>query len=1046
MSLARFSVRQPVLMNLLTLFLLIAGYLAVIRIPREVFPEIPQGRITVTGVYLGVSPAEMESLVGIKIERELKDIRGIDEVKVVSSEGLVMITVTTEEGMPEDEVSRVGLDIQAAIGRIPDLPADMVKPVVKVAKMEIPVMWLELQSELPEMTTRTIAKTVQDDLERIQGVSSAEPWGVRNLELRVEISPEKLRSYNLNVARVMDAIAARSSDIPGGTVKLDRGEYLIRVLGKAADANAVREVVIKTTALGTVRVKDVARVQELLEEATTIGRVGGSRSIYIPVNRKNDVDSIRMSEKLYKYVKAWNQEAPDGIRLTVLFDSSTFIKKRQKTMISNGITGFFLVLILLFIFLSFKAAVLTAIGIPVAFMGTFIVMRLMGITMNMMSMFGLIIALGMVVDDAIVVIENIYRYLMQGMSPKEAAIKGSDEVFWSVIGAVATTVVAFSTLAFLPGNMGKILAVVPIVVAVTLSMSLLEALLVLPSHVSEFMRTPRRVHSDGPGEGTAEARWFLALREGFAWVLRQVTRFWYVSLILFFLGFIGILMITGRGLEFNLFPAKVIRRASINFEAAVGTKLEHTEKVVRELEDEIKKATSDEVESFWCMVGTTFRGQSANVGSHTAQCQINFAHDGRTSPRTPELMLNQWRQKLLNLPDVELFNVTVARDGPPAGNPIEIQVRGTDQARIAELARELREFASGLPGVTDVTDDLISGKRELIVRVNPEQAALYGLNPALVGLMVRRSFAGGIASKIQRDDDDINVVVRFPEDRRESINELLSMELTSPLTGRPIPFSAVAVIEKGVGPGRLQRANFKRAVTVSGDIDQRVTTSLKVNAELRRLTGRLAAENPGYEFVYEGESKTSDELMSFLKIAALLSLLGIYIILATIFQSFLQPVIVLMAVPFGAAGVVVGLWFHQLPLSMTALLGVVALLGIVVNDAIVLVDFINSARKDGLPLQEAVVQGGKLRLRPVILTTVTTIAGLLPMGLGVFGAEEFLQPMALAIVWGLLFSTILTLLLVPSIYMLIDAIRRTFWRGFHAIFPKNETEDKEVGV
>lgn len=896
------------------------------------------------------------------------------------------------------------------------------------------------------MTTRTIAKTVQDDLERMQGVSSAEPWGVRNLELRVEVSPEKLRAYNLNLSRVMDVIGASSSDIPGGTVKLDRGEYLIRVLGKAADARAVREVVIKTTPLGTVRVKDVARVQEVLEEATTIGRVGGSRSIYIPVNRKNDHDSIRMSDKLYEYVKSWNQEAPDGIQLTVLFDSSTFIKKRQSTMVCNGVTGFFLVLILLFIFLSFKAALLTAIGIPVAFMGTFVVMQLMGITMNMMSMFGLIIALGMVVDDAIVVIENIYRYLMQGMSPREAAIKGADEVFWSVIGAVATTVVAFSTLAFLPGNMGKILSVVPIVVAVTLSMSLLEALLVLPSHVAEFMRTPKKIRTEGSGEGTAEAGWFISLREGFGWVLRQVTRFWYVSLILFFLGFNAILMLTGRGLEFNPFPAKTIRRASINFETAVGTKLEHTEKVVRELEDEIKKATSDEVESFWCMVGTTFRGQSANVGSHTASCQINFAHDGRTSPRNPELMLNLWRQKLLNLPDVELFNVTVARDGPPAGNPIEVQVRGSDQARIAELAREVREFAGKLPGVTDVTDDLISGKRELIVRVNPEQAALYGLNPALVGLMVRRSFAGGIASKIQRDDDDINVVVRFPEDRRESINELLSMELTSPLTGRPIPFSAVATIEKGIGPGRLQRANFQRAVTVSGDIDQRVTTSVKVNAELHKLTRRLAAENPGYEFVYEGESKTSDELMAFVWMALGLSLLGIYIILATIFQSFLQPFIVLMAVPFGAVGVVVGLWFHGLPISMTALLGVVALLGIVVNDAIVLVDFINNARKEGMPLREAVVQGGKLRLRPVILTTVTTIAGLLPMGLGIFGAEEFLQPMALAIVWGLLFSTILTLLLVPSIYMLIDAIRRTFWRGFRVILPKNENQEKEVGA
>lgn len=723
-------------------------------------------------------------------------------------------------------------------------------------------------------------------------------------------------------------------------------------------------------------------------------------------------------------MKKWNASAPQGMSLVVLFDTSKFIKKRQATMYSNGVMGFFLVIALLFVFLSFKAAILTAIGIPVAFFGTFVLMQMMGITMNMMSMFGLIMALGMIVDDAIVVVENVYRYLMKGMPPREAAIQGTNEVFWSVIGAVSTTVVAFATLAFLPGNMGKVLSNVPVVVAIALVMSLLEALFVLPSHIAEWMRAPKNVKLDENGEGTAEAAWFLALREGFASLVRFVTRYWYVSLIVFVVGFMGILMTSARGLEFNPFPAKTIRRASINLETAVGTRIEKTEEIVKQLEDEIRKATADEVESFWCMVGNTFRGQTSNMGTHTAQCQINFAHDGLTSPRTPEAILSAWRKKLLNMPDVEIFNVAVTRDGPPAGNPIEVQVRGPDPEEIARLARQVRDYAETIPGVTDVVDDMLTGKRELVVRVDSERAAMYGLNPALVGLTVRRSFAGGIASRLQRDDDSINVVVKFPEDRRQSIDELLSLEIPSPVTGKLIPFGAVAKIEKGIGPGRLQRVNYKRTVTVSGDIDQRITTSVKVNAQLRMFTEKLHRENPEYEFVFEGESKTSDELMDFVKMAAILSLLGIYIILATIFQSFLQPLIVLMAVPFGAVGVIVGLRFHNLPISLMALMGVVALLGIVVNDAIVLVDFVNNARKEGLSLRDAVVQGAKLRLRPVILTTVTTIAGLLPMGLGMFGSEEFLQPMALSIVWGLAFSTILTLLLVPCIYMLIDALRR----------------------
>lgn len=1024
MSIPRFSVRQPVLMNLLTIFLIIAGYMAVSRMPREVFPEFAQGQVNVTAYYPGVSPSEMESLVGVKIEREIKDIRGVKEVRVSSGEGVVNVTVLTEEGLPETEISRVGLDVQAAIGRISDFPADMEKPVVKVAAVEIPVMWLGLQSELPEMATRQIAKNVQDELERIPGVSSANPMGLRNIELRVEVSPEKLRAYGLTAARVMDAISARQADIPGGTIKLDRNEYIIRVLGKAIDAASVRDVVVKSTPQGSVRVRDVATVEEKLEDPVVIGRVGGARSIYIPVMRKDGVDSIRLSDKVKKYIAKWNVNAPQGMALVVLFDTSKFIKKRQSTMYSNGVMGFFLVMALLFVFLSFKAAVLTAIGIPVAFFGTFVLMQMMGITMNMMSMFGLIMALGMIVDDAIVVVENVYRYLMKGMPPHDAAIRGTEEVFWSVIGAVATTVVAFATLAFLPGNMGKVLSNVPIVVALALTMSLLEALFVLPSHIAEWMRTPKKIQTDMTGEGTAEAKWFLALREGFASVIRFITRYWYISLFVFIIGFIVILMSAARGLEFNPFPAKTIRRASINLETAVGTRIETTEAVVKELENEIKKATNDEVESFWCMVGTTFRGQTANIGSHTAQCQINFAHDGYTSPRKPEKILSAWRKKLLSMPDVEIFNVTVTRDGPPAGNPIEIQVRGPDPEEIARLARQVRDYAETLPGVTDVVDDLLTGKKELIVRVDSERAAIYGLNPTFVGMTVRRSFAGGIASRIQRDDDNINVVVRFPEDRRQSIDELLNLEIPSPTTGKLIPFSAVAKIEKGVGPGRLQRVNYKRTVTVSGDIDQRVTSSVKVNSQLRMFTENLRRNHPNYEFVFEGESKTSDELLDFVKIAAILSLLGIYIILATIFQSFLQPLIVLMAVPFGAVGVIVGLRFHHLPISLMAMMGVVALLGIVVNDAIVLVDFVNNARKEGLSLRDAVVQGAKLRLRPVILTTVTTVAGLLPMGLGIFGSEEFLQPMALSIVWGISFSTVLTLLLVPCIYMLIDALRR----------------------
>ncbi len=1013
---AKFSVGQPVLMNLLVLFIVLAGWAAVKQIPREFFPEVPQGKITVTAVYPGVSPQEMESLIAVKIEREIKDINGIQDITTTSMEGIVNILIETEDGLPESEVSRIALDVQAAVGRTQDLPADMDNPVVKAMKMEIPVLWFGIKSSLPEMETRVIAKELQDQLEELKNVSSAELYGLRDLEISVKVDPDRAGIHHLTLARVMAAIKAHKSDIPGGSIKLEKGEYLIRIMGKVDTAEEVRNLIVASTATGLVRIRDIAEVTLGLEEPVIIGRVGGERSIYMAVMKKMEGDAIKISDKLKEFMKEWHRTAPEGVKLQVLFDSAKLIKRRQETMLSNGISGLILVLALLFVFLSFKAALLTALGIPVAFLGTFIIMWKMGISLSMMSMFGLIVALGMIVDDAIVVVENVYRYLMQGMKPHEAAIAGAQEVTWPIIGSVTTTVVAFSTLTIMPGNMGTI----------ALSLSLIEALFVLPSHCAEWLKTPKKKHRHADGSETAEARWFVVFQSGFAWILRKVAWVWPLSLIVF-VGLFGYSVWFAKSeLEFNPFPAKTIRRIEINMETPVGSKLEHTEKVTKILEAAIQKAKDTEVESFWCTVGSMNKGTSSITGTHYVSCRINFAFDGYTYPRKPIQMIGEWRKVLSNMAELEGYTLSIGRAGPPSGNPIEVQVRGPDQDRCAELASQIKEFSAALPGVTDVNDDVSSGKRELRVHIDEERAALHGIDPLIAGGLVRTAFAGGIASKLQKGDDDIDVVVKYPDDRRRSIDEIRNMELISPLTGQRIPFRSIGTITEGRGPGRLIRVNQKRTVTVVGDIDGFVTNSARVNAEIKKYTKQLERDNPGYRFVYGGESKRTDELMGSMLMALMFAVAGIYIILATIFQSFVQPLIVLMAIPFGTIGVVAGLWFHDIPISMMALMGFVSLIGVVVNDSLVMVDFINSEMARGLPVHKAVIEGGRLRLRPVILTTVTTIFGLLPMGLGIFGSEEFLQPMALTMAWGLGFATLMTLFLVPCIYLLTEKIKGVF--------------------
>lgn len=1042
-GLAKFSVSQPVLMNLLTIFLIIVGIVTARKLPREMFPEIPQGKVSIIAIYPGVSPVEMENLVTKKIEREIKDIRGIEDIKAVSSEGMVNIVVEAEEGLSQDEVSRIGLDIQAAIGRIPDLPADMDKPIVSVARFEIPVVWIGIQSELPDIETRALARELKDEIEKKKNISSVILYGVQEPELEIVVNPEKLKSHGMTIANVVAALKTRQQDIPGGTMKLAKGEYLIRVLGKVDKVHEFRKVVVKSSPYGVIRLEQIAEVRESLKEATIIGRVNGARSIYLGIMKKSVGDSITIADGMKKFISDYNKTAPTGVKLTVLFDSSKFIKRRLNTLYSNGITGLILVVGLLFVFLNFRAAMLTALGIPVAFLGTFGIMWVMGISLSMMSMFGLIVALGMIVDDAIVVVENVYRYLMKGMDRKEAAIKGTMEVFWPVIGSVTTTILAFSTLTFMPGNMGKILAVIPLVVSIALAVSLIEALFVLPSHMAEFMKTPTNTRQTSHGEFNAEAKWFLAFQSGYMWLLKGVTKIWPVSILVF----IGIMVYSvwfaGTQLEFVPFPSTTVTRIAVEFEIANGSKIEQTEEVIKRFEKMVKMRSEDEVESMWCTVGSVMKGPSSLIASHIGSCQINFANDGKTKPLTPFQMIGMWRKYLSQQHDLEKYSLTITRGGPPPGNPIELQVQGPDQESCIQMAERIKDYAWKLPGVTDITDDISEGKRELQVSVNQERASFYGLDPAQVGLAIRQAFSGGVALKIEKDDEDEDVVVKYPENRRQSISEILNMEIRSPVTGKLIPFRAIASIKEGRGPGRLLRVNQKRTVTIIGSIDISKTSSTIVNGELKKLVTKLERENPKFKFVFEGEAKVSGEIMGSLVIALLISFLGIYIILATILQSFLQPFIVLMAVPFGFVGVVLGMWVHNMNLSMMASMGVVALLGVVVNDSLVMVDFINNELKKGTPIKQAVIDGGKLRLRPVILTTVTTIFGLLPMALGIMGSEEFLQPMAIAIVWGLGWATTLTLFLVPCVYLAMAALKNgaKFLLGMKTVLAPTREDD-----
>ncbi len=1062
MNITRFSIKQPVLVNLVTIGLFVAGFLAWRAIPREIFPSIERHTVTITTIYPGVAPEEVEQLVTIPMETALATVDDIETITTKSSEGRSLIHIEMQEDVKDP--NRVLMDVQTAIARVSNLPADLpADPYVRGIRRQIPVMYIALSAQLPEKELRGLANDLKTDIEEIEGVSEVQVWGIRKVQIAIEVDPVRLAAHHLSISAVMSAVRRKHANVSGGSIRTARGEYLVRTIGRFKGAEAVRRIVVKAGPTGTVRVRDVARVTEGFEERTNSSRVFGKPSAYAVVYKKESADAIRVTARVRKFIERTKDRYPEGAGVVLLWDSSVRIEQRQETMNQNLYVGLGLVMLLLFIFLDWRMALMTALGIPIAFFGTFMMMKWLNITINMVTMFAMIMVVGMLVDDAIIVVENFYRHLMMGKSRLEAALVGCAEVVWPVLAAVATTVVAYATLSFLPGRMGQILQVMPMVVGFALLFSLVEALFILPSHLREFAKLPKgRVkltadeeealfarsasgelhkHSgNGLEEGDLEARWFKVFQAGYRWVLSGVVRFWYVSFPLVFLVVALVSVWIFKSTPFVKFPQTTVSQFDIAMELAVGTKLEKTVETVSILEKKLASFPRSAVDSYVCDVGQIrIRRRQSQYGSHLAKCQIRLAKEGKGS-MTSQQILKQLRPVIANLPGLENFEVALMRSGPDTGEPIQVQIRGNDERIIEKIANEVITVTRTVDGVRDVRHDLESGKRELQIIVDEDKAAQLGLDVTAVGNAVRNAFGGGLATRLQRGEDEIDVVVRFPRSLRTKTADIEALLIRSP-SGAQVPFKAVATIREGVGPSTLTRVDRKRTVTVYGAVNDKITNPSKANRELAKLVAGVGDRYPGYEIKLRGEEEEGKKLQEGIRHSFLLALLLIFIILATIFRSVLQPLIIFLAIPFGAFGVLVGLKVHGLPISLIGTLGAVALLGIVVNDSLVLVDFVNKARRAGAPMAQAAIDAGAKRLRPIILTSVTTIAGLLPMAMGWFGAEEFLAPMAITILWGLVFSTIGTLFVVPCGVILFDAVQRTFL----LVVDRDSTEKGEFG-
>lgn len=1028
---AAFSVKNSLFINLVSVIIIIVGIYYWFNIKQEAFPNISFDLVQVSTSYRGATPQEVEKLVTIPLEEKLSEVDDIKEMTSFSAEGISLIMIEIDPDAKN--TNKVVQDIQRAVDRARDLPDDIDDDplVTEIETKNVPVIQVSLTG-LPEAELRRYADSLSDKFQDISGVAAVRKDGWNDREFRVEVDPKKVRDYYLSLAEILHALRTKNVNLPGGTIEQGPIEYLIRTMGEFETADEIKDVIIRANESGNwIRVKDVALVSDTFENQDIIFKTNGSTSINLIVVKRESADTLKIVTAVNETIKRFRENAPDRLSISTFDDISYYIKRRLNVLINNGIIGILLLLVCLLFFLEKRVALLTAIGLPIAAGATLIVMAWIGISINLISMFGMIIVLGMLVDDGIIISENSYRYIEKGLSPRDAAVKGTNEVTKPIIATILTTVAFFAPLFMMSGIMGKYVRNIPQVVIIMLGASLLEALFILPSHIADFAKPIRH---DRQKKRLGDL-FFEKLGIFYKKTLTWVVKFRYITLAIVLLISISGLLINFFFMKFVLFGAEGIEQFDIFAEAPMGTHLEHTNDLIKPVEDIIKTLPPSELDNFITTIGRTGRDmEDQENGSHLAHIQVFLTPEADRARKTPQI-LNELRVKANDIEGFDLLSFEEIKPGPPVGKPIAVKVRGEDYTVLKEISIRVQDFLKDIDGVLEIRDDYTDGKDELRVIVDEAKATQLFLTIEDIARSVRYAFEGGIATVVKTTDEEIDVIVQFPENEQLSMDAFDSILIPNKY-GKLIPLNKVADLETATGVSSIRHLDRKRVITVSANVDEDIITSSEVNRLVQKEFADINKEFLEVTLTYGGEQEDTQESMRSFLVAFIWGLLIVFLILASTFGSLVQPFIVLTSIPLGLIGVIFVFFLHGKAFGFMSVMGAVGLAGVAVNDAIILVEFINELRKEGMSRRESVITGGSLRLRPVTLTTITTVAGLIPVAYGWGGSDPIIKPMALALAWGLVFATFSTLLFIPCLYAIIDDIRGLVIKSSHRISKK----------
>ncbi|MBB83353.1 MAG: hypothetical protein CL931_06035 [Deltaproteobacteria bacterium] len=1054
--------RNHVAANLLMALMIIGGVVSLPVIQQRAFPEIEVDVIAINVVYLGAAPEEVEQGVCIRIEEEIYGIDGIEEITSSAAEGACGVSAELMTGYPID---RALSEIKNAVDSITTFPEETEKPIVSHFDVRNTAVAIAVSADTSERSLKVYGERIRDSIASLPDVTQVELRNVRDYEISIEVAEETLRRHDLTFDEVVAAVRRGSLDRPGGSIKTTGGEILLRTKGQAYVGSEFEEIVLRTEADGTrLLLSDVASVVDGFEPDDLYATFDGNPAITIKAYRVGDQKVIRVVDAVRAHLKEFSAFLPNGLSMTIWDDESQTLKDRLNILIKNGLSGFVLVFVVLALFLRLKLAVWVSIGVPLSILGALFVFPYADVSIDVISLFAFIMVLGLLVDDAVVVGENVHRHQEAAEDPLEASIKGTQEVSIPVIFGVLTTIAAFGPMIFAPGTMGQIFGVIGLSASLCLVFSVIESQLVLPAHLGH-MKPSASGRELAPG--SIQARW-KAFQARMAGSLSRLARERYRPLLdralanryAVIAGGIGILLIalttfgTGIGpakMNFSFFPPIESDYVTATLTMPQGTPIDATEnaaQVVLEAAYATKAELAEEgfdaeelIQHILFSVGQQPNAgdsgpgdPSGASGSHLAEIRISI-QSGDDRPISAAEIKERWRQNTPAIPDVvELaFNAAYF----DAGDPIDIQLRSNDVDQLVEAASRLKAELATKAGVFEISDSFRAGKRELKLDILPAAQTL-GLTLDDLSRQVRQAFYGEEAQRIQRGRDDIRVMVRYPDQDRRSLADLDDLRIRTP-NGGEVPFYAVAKAELGRGFATIKRSDRNRVIHVTADVDVKEVAAGDVLAELQReFIPTLLADYPGMSFSLEGEQSEQAESLGGLFRNYAVALFLIYALLAIPLRSYVQPLIIMAVIPFGLVGAIIGHWFmyfvreiftdQTFNFSMMSIFGFVALTGVVVNSSLVLVHYINERRAEGVPLEEAVRAAGVARFRPIVLTSMTTFVGLAPILREGSVSAQFLIPMATSLGFGVLFGSTISLFLVPSAYVVVEDVK-TMMRG-----------------